>query len=263
MNPHSNHLLRFGFRFQRNGAHVARTMMLSELGMLLSYVDNDRASRDDYLRVIREENCLGKRSVRSRALSVTHLTDLYSLDPTKTLFRCLRYLWSRDPAGQPLLALLLAYARDSVLRSTAPFLLHLQRGERFVREQLEQHIDALESGRFSSATLTSVAQNTASTWTQSGHLRGRFNKVRAGAVATPGSAAFALFLGYLTGHRGDVLFRTEYAKLLDCSFERAVELAMDASQRGWIVTNRVGDVVEVLFPNLIDEREMEWLREQN
>jgi hypothetical protein len=72
--------------------------------------------------------------------------------------------------------------------------------------------------------------------------------------------SYALFLGYLNGVRGEALFHTEYAKLLDCSMERAIELAEDASRQGWIVFKRVGTVIEVLFPNLLTEEEMEWIR---
>ena len=51
--------------------------------------------------------------------------------------------------------------------------------------------------------------------------------------------------------------------MLDCSFETTIEWAEDASRRGWISLKRVGQVVEVLFPNLITAQEMELLREQN
>ncbi len=47
------------------------------------------------------------------------------------------------------------------------------------------------------------------------------------------------------------LFNSEYTRLLDCGFDRGIELAEDASRRGWITVKRVGQVVEVLFPNLI------------
>lgn len=60
-----------------------------------------------------------------------------------------------------------------------------------------------------------------------------------------------------------ILFKTDYAQLLDCSFEKAIKLAEDASRRGWIIFKRVGDIIEVLFPNLINKDEMEWIREQS
>jgi hypothetical protein len=82
-------------------------------------------------------------------------------------------------------------------------------------------------------------------------------------MATPSTVSLALLLGYVTGLRGESLLKSDYTRILDCSFERTVELAEDASRRGWISFKRVGQVVEVLFPNLITATEMEWLREQN
>jgi hypothetical protein len=67
----------------------------------------------------------------------------------------------------------------------------------------------------------------------------------------------------LSGVRGQALFQTEYIKLLDCTFDKAVELAEEASRKGWIVFKRIGDVIEVLFPNLINQEDMEKLREQS
>lgn len=256
-------LSRFGFGFERRGAHTSRTMMLDELGTLLSYVDRPVADKSDYLRAIDDENCLGKRSVKTRKLTYKYLVALYSLDRTCVLFRALLYFWNRDIEGQRLLALLCTYARDSVFRPTASFILEFPEGATITRESLEELIDAREPGRFSKATLKSTAQNINSTWTKSGHLYGRARKVRSRANPTAGSVSYALLLGYLTGVRGQSLFQTEYAKLLDCAFDKAIELSEEASRKGWIVLKRVGNVIEVLFPNLINQEEMEWLREQS
>ena len=95
------------------------------------------------------------------------------------------------------------------------------------------------------------------------YLRSIVKKVRTKAKATPGAASFALLLGYLSGVRGESLYQTEYAKLLDCSMEEAIELSVEASRKGWIVLKRLGSVIEVLFPNLLSQQEMEWVREQS
>jgi hypothetical protein len=196
-------------------------------------------------------------------LTYRHLADLYALNPNVTLFRTLTYFWKRDPQGHPLLALLCAYARDAVLRLSAPFILEMTAGTATGREEMEAFLDAVEPGRFSKATLKSTAQNLNGTWTQSGHLVGRVRKVRTQAEATPGAVAYALLLGYLAGERGESLFRSDYARLLDCPLERAVDLAEEAARRGWIVFKRVGDVIEVLFPQLLTPQEQEWMREQS
>ncbi len=259
----NNKLERLGFSYERGGVHTARTMMLVELRALLSYVDSADAARADYLEAIQTANCLGKRSGKTRTLTFRHLADLYALDSSLLVFRALRFFWQRDVDAQPLLAVLCAYSRDPILRATASFVLTFQEGATVTREEMEEFIDAQEPGRFSKATLKSTAQNINSSWTQSGHLSGRVRKVRARAVGTAGAMSFALLLGYVSGLRGESLFMSDFARMLDCSFEKTIELAEDASRRGWISLKRVGQVVEVLFPNLITAQEMEWLREQN
>jgi len=255
-------LARFGFRIERGGTHSSRTMMLDELTILLDYVNRADATKADYLNAIDEDNCLGKRSGKTRRLTYRHLAELYSLDTDHVLFRALLYFWQRDEAGRPMLAVLATYARDSIFRASAPMILKTPEGSVITRESVEELIDSLEPGRFSKATLKSTAQNINSSWTKSGHLTGRNKKIRNRPAPTAGSAAYALLLGYLSGARGQGLFSTEYAKLLDCSREQTIELAEQASRRGWITYKRVGDVIEVLFPNLINQQEQEWLREQ-
>jgi len=256
-------LERLGFSYERGGVHTARTMMLLELKSLLSFVGSIDATKAEYLDAVQTKNCLGKRSGKTRILTFRHMVDLYGLDRNLLVFRALRFFWDRDVEGQPLLALLSAYTRDPLLRSSASFILGFHEGEPVKREALEAFIDEQEPGRFSDATLKSTAQNINSSWTQGGHLAGRARKVRVRAVATPGSVSLALLLGYVSGLRGETLFKSDFTKMLDCSFDRTIELAEDASRRGWISLKRVGQVIEVLFPNLITEQEMEWLREQN
>ena len=253
---------KFGFKFERNGAHTARTIMVDELETLLTYVNNENASRSDYLQAIEENNCLNKRSGKTRILTYRHLVDLYALDPSFILYRTLIYFWKRESTGLPLLALLCAFARDSVLRAATPFVLAFKPGEIIKREALEAFIDQLEPDRFSPATLKSVAQNINSSLTKSGHLYGKAVKTRVKATATPGTMAYALLLSYLCGARGRSLFSTDYVKLLECTFDQAIELTQDAARKGWLVFKHVGDVIEVVFPNLINEQEKEWLREQ-
>ncbi len=258
-----NVLERLGFSFQRGGVHTSRTIMLAELRDLLSCVDAIDATKNEYQEAVQTANCLGKRSGKTRILTFRHLAELYALDPALLVFRSLRYFWQRDPTAQPLLAALCAYTRDPLLRLTAPIVLSAMEGATVTRESMEVFIDDQEPGRFSQATLKSTAQNINSSWTQAGHLAGRIRKVRGHAQATPGALSYALLLGYVSGLRGESLFNSEYIQILDCKFDKAIELAEDASRRGWISLKRVGQVIEVHFPNLINAQEMEWLREQN
>lgn len=253
----------FGFSTGRGGAHSSRTIMLDELSALLATVGDISANKETYLQAIDIENCLGKRSGKTRILTFKHLVELYALDAACTLFRALRYFWQRDQAGQPLSALLCAYARDPLLSMATPFILAFPLGTTVGRETVESCIEAANPERFSKATLKSTAQNINASLTKSGHLMGKARKIRTISNPTAGNMAYALLLGYLSGVRGENLFKTEYVKLLDCPVERAMELAEEASRKGWITFKRVGNVMEVLFPNLLTPQEMEWIREQN
>jgi hypothetical protein len=259
--PKYQSMTSFGFSLERGGAHSSRTMMLEELSNLFAYINRVDASKADYQQAIDQENCLKKRSGKTRILTFRHLVDLYGLDPNVPIFKVLLFFWERDPAGQSLLALLCVYCRDSIFRATAPFILDFPEGAIITRVALEKFIDELQPGRFSKATLKSTAQNINSTWTKSGHEVGRSKKIRSRAIPTVGSVAYALYLGYLNGSRGPALFKSEYIRLLDCSADKAMALAEEASRKGWIVFKRVGEVMEVLFPNLILPTELEWLRE--
>ena len=263
MTNDSSKLSKFGFKFEKGGVHLARTMMLDELRTVLSYVKSPNPTKKDFVSAIEIDNCLGKRSGKSRSLSARHLVDLYSLDPSIPIFRVLLYFWTRDVEGQPILALSCAYCRDAILRMSAPIILGLPEGTMLSRQEVEAFINKSYPDRFSEATLKSTAQNINGTWTNTGHLKGKAKKIRSRATPTPGSVAFALYLGYISGLRGQDLLISEYMKNLDCSADKAIELADIASRRGWIVFKRVGSVMEVQFPNLITSEEQGWLYEQN
>lgn len=261
MNEKQEALTRFGFTFEIGGAHIARTMMFEELTTLLLHVNLESASKNDYAAAIEEDNCLGKPSGKARQLTRRHLVTLYALDPKVLLYRSLLFFWQRDELGRSLLALLCSFARDAVLRESAPFVLDIPPGITITRDDTQVFFETKSPGRFSPATLKSVAQNINGTWTRSGHLTGRINKVRTKPQVTAGAMAYALLLAYLTGGRGMNLFSSDYVKLLDCGRDRALELAEEASRRGWIVFKGVGEVVEVQFPKLLTAEEMELARE--
>lgn len=257
-----NGLMSLGFTFDLGGAHIARTMMFDELVAVLRYVEPTSTGASAYAAAIEEDNCLGKPSGKARQLTRRHLVSLYALDPEIPLFQSLLFFWPRDETARPLLALLCAYARDAVLRASAPFILEIPIGKTITREDTEAFFGSKYPERFSPATLKSVAQNVNGTWTTSGHLQGKVKKVRSRPQVTAGAMGYALYLAYLTGERGMNLFSSEYVKLLDCGRDRAMELAEEASRRGWIVFKSVGDVIEVQFPKLPTSEGKGGIREQ-
>ena len=224
--------------------------MLNELRSLMAYCQSD-VTRDRYLSAIQEDNCLGKRTAATRKLSGQRLSELYALDPRVPLFLVMRRFWYIDSEGQSLLALLLALARDPLLRATAPPVLRMRPGEEFGRQQM---IDALErtvGSRLNESTLDKVVRNAASSWTQSGHLKGRGRKVRQTAKPTAASTTFALLLGYLIGIRGGALFETLWAQVLDAQPNELIHLATDAKRLGFLDMSRSGGVIELSFSRLL------------
>lgn len=252
----------FGFCFDEGGTHLARTMMFDDLVEVFE-VCGASATKESVIQAVDEENCLGKPSGKARRLAARHLVKLYGYDDSLVIYRAMAYLWSRDEASRPMLALLCAYARDAVLRSSAPFILSLKDGEPYERRSLEEFMDQLEPDRFSPAMLKSLAQNLGGTWTQSGHLTGRNKKTRTLIEPSPGAVVMATLMSFLTGSRGLLTFESKYVKLLDCSVATAIELAKSAAQRGWMDVKHIGDVVEVSFPRILTSEEMEKIREQN
>ncbi|MBF0098007.1 MAG: hypothetical protein HQM04_12935 [Magnetococcales bacterium] len=253
-------MTRLGLRLSlRCGVHTSRTVMLEELARLFDQIEDANADRSAYIRAIEQENCLGKRSDRSRKLTREYLVTLYGLDPNIPLFRVFRYFWQRDPEGRPLLAGICAFARDALLRQSAPFILGLQPNKPFNRSALELFLDDHNPGRFSKNTLSSVAGNLAASWAKMGLLHGSVNRYRTIPRATAGAVSFALFLGHLQGARGDALFAADPVRILDRSLDSLHALTEEASRRGWMVFNRVGKVAEVAFPSFLQPWEQEWL----
>jgi hypothetical protein len=257
---HEALLNRLGFRFGINGPHAARTMMLDDLQVLLAHT-TPGASRADYAAAIVGANVLGKATKKARELALRHLATLYGLDGANPIFRAMRHLWASDPSAQPMLALLVALARDPLLRASQPFIFGQQHGAVLVREDVEAFLSGLFPERFSAASLKSFAQNVAGTWTSAGVLVGHRRKLRAAPALTPEVVAFALFLGHLQGRSGQRLFTSEWTSVLGGSPSELLALTNSAFHRGLLVFLNAGGVKEVRFPGYLTPDE-EQLRQE-
>ena len=245
-----------GFKSGSGGAHCARTMMLADLTALLSSAPAN-AKRDDFNKLIVDENCLGKKTTSNRWLTARHLADLYGIDQGVTVFRLLRYFWSADRNAHPMLALLCANARDTLLRLSAKKVLESKPGETATSADFVTFFNHELPGRFSEAMTLSLAQNVGATWTHAGFFTGKITKTRTRPVVTPAVAAYALSLGYLCGLRGQVLLESFWARLLDTSRDQVIRLAQEAAKRGWLDFKGAGNIFEINFPQLLTPKEIQ------
>lgn len=238
-----------GFRFGDKGTQTSRTIMLAELGSTLSAVPID-SNRAKYAEAIIEGNCLGKRTTATRRLTNQRLGELYALDPSVQIFRILRRLWSIDEPGRPLLALLVALARDPLLLATAPAVVPLHPGGEFERSLMRDALRAVVGERLNDSILAKVVRNAASSWKQSGHLQGRTFKFRRLVKPTAGTVALALYLGYTVGFRGEDLLSSSWLTVLDCTPLAARNLALEAKRLGLIDLRLAADVMELKLERL-------------
>ena len=223
--------------------------MFDELSRLLGAVPGD-VSRKRYEKAAIEDNCLGKRTVATRKLSFQRLSELYGLDARLLLFRALRDLWASHESSRPLLALLLALARDPLLRATARPVADTPIGHEFGRQSMRDALFDAVGERLNDETLDKVVRNASSSWTQSGHLRGRGRKTRQRVEASPVVVTYALLLGYAVGHRARLLFETPWAAVLDSPPGELIGVAVHARRLGLLDLKQSGQVVEVSFPML-------------
>ena len=243
-----------GFREGISSVHTSRTMMLSELSLVLESV-GVKAKPDEYVSAIVEQNVLGKPTQTTRKRTAQRLVELYGLDQSRAVFRLLRHFWSADPSARPMLAYLAAAARDPLLRDTTQFVIAVPVKEPVTPAKISQHLTEKYPKRFRASTGLATAQRLASSWGQAGYLTGKVNKKRTHPVVTPVAVTFALLLGYLYGLRGKRLLDTVWIRMLDRTPAEIADLAAEASKQGWMNYKSAGSVVEVTFPGLLTPQE--------
>lgn len=244
----------------RQSAITSQSIGVAELEIVMASVPlgSDEAT---YESAIVEENVLGLKTTTSREWRFKTLRRLYGLSQESMLFRSLSDLWAGDPGAHPLLACLAAMSRDTVFRSTADFVISLGIGDEvhhadFIDPIRDQYPDAYQD-----STIATIAKKAYASWGQTGHLGEAEggNRVRTRAVCKPENVAYALMLGHLEGNRGEALFDTIWARVLDHPRSHLYDLAFAASQRGMLEFRNAGGVVEVGFRELLRPMEGELL----
>ncbi|MGI6796935.1 hypothetical protein [Gordonia sihwensis] len=228
---------------------ASHTIGIPHLIELLREVPSD-ASAEQYRQAVIEGNVLGRPTLAGRQRSFRHLRELYFLDPGRAEFTALRYFWDIDPAGQPLLAGLLAFTRDEVFRASFAAVAALPVGSGVTSADLTAAVAAQFGNEMSESTLGKTGRNTGACWTQTGHLVGRAKKVRTEVEARPVAIAYAAYLGHLAGGRGLGVLDNPWSSILGLAAGRTLEALRDAHTQGLLDLLVAGNVVDVTFRTL-------------
>jgi hypothetical protein len=217
-------------------------MMLRELESLLVSAAHDASHLQ---KAAIEENALNKATRVTRLLTFRHLSNLYGLSEFPPITKCLLRIWLADLKGHPLLALLVALARDPLLRDTAPIVIRASIGEPVKWPILADSLTEAHPNRFSEKMLRSLAQNCAASWTQSGHLRGAVAKIRNRVVPSPHVVAFATLLASMSGFGGPAILSSAWIRVLDLTAEQGLDELRRAEALGLARVRSAGDITEV------------------
>jgi hypothetical protein len=232
---------------------ASHTIGIPHLVELLRAVPRD-AAHDRYRESVVDDNLLGRPTHAGRQRSFRHLRELYFLDPARPEFAALRRLWDVDADAQPLIAGILAFTRDGILRASFPVIQQTPPGDIVTSDDLTKAVTSVYGVDLSESTLGKTGRNTGACWTQTGHLAGRTKKVRQSIKAMPAAVAYAAYLGYLAGNRGVGVLDTPWAALLDFPVGAALDALRRAHTQGLIDLLVAGTVVDVSFP-MIDGRQ--------
>ena len=243
----------FGLRIEPTGTHLSSTLKLEELRVLLASRPVP-ATGDAYRTAIIEQNLLGKPTASARRITFERLRELYGLEPNMLVFRALKDLWDADGSAQPMIALLCSTARDPILRAMTPFVLRLPMGVTVTPHEFAEEAEHQFPGKFVATSRERLGRNVSSSWEKARLLSGQHTKKRGRPRARPTSLAYALLLGDLCGKRGQALFTTLWANMLDAPIHELKALAVIASRQGWIEYRAAGDVVEVSFRHLMRDQ---------
>jgi hypothetical protein len=218
-------------------------MMLAEVRHVLETEAQPDPERLKSL--VLDDNVLQRRTGSGRLLSLRHLRELYGLGAPAPLLRAMTGLWRRAGEGQPVLALLAALAREALLRDSAEIVLAAPPGSRVGAADLARLFEERYPSHYTSKMFGKLSRNCASSWTQSGHLKGRVRKERARPAVSPVAAACATLLGSLAGFGGPALLASSWIAVLDRTRAEVLALLRKAEGDGLLRIRAGGDVVEI------------------
>lgn len=236
----------------QNTIHTSRTIMFSELEKIMDY----SIGSDNY-QLSFNNNIIGKRSADGIKKTTNYLIKLYGFDNQSNQFKAFKFFWKiTENEEKPLISLLYAISNDYLLEESIPVVAKTKLGDKVLIGIIEQNIESHYPNRYSANTLRSMAQNIASSWKQASFISGKVKNIRTQPEIGFRIVAFAFFLAFLDGDRGDFILTSKWVKALFLSETKVRELAVEASKRDLLQYQYGGNVTSISFPNLINKLEI-------
>lgn len=232
----------WGLHEDGGSVHLSRTLMFEDLSSVMNALTRNPAA--DVRRLIVDENLLGKPTGSTRRISYLKLERLYGLSARPPLFRLFQNLWV--PSGsRPLLASLVAQARDPVFRDSWALIRRLPAGQALGASEVEAFLAASYGDRLAPATRRSASRSLRSSWTQCGYLVGHAEKVRVRPSPDAEVLTLALWLAGVLGAQDQRLFDSPWLERLELDAAGLEKLLRRASQKGYVSYRNAGGVVEL------------------
>ena len=236
--------------------HTSRTIMFSELASVMDHAIQD----DNYLDSL-SQNVINKKTNSGIKKTTGYLTALYGFDSTYPPFRALKYFWGfSDEQDKPILAFLYAIGHDYLLAESIYSFVQIRVGEKGIGEIVKASIEDHHPNHYSPITVSSIARNIVSSWKQAGYIAGKTKIVRSQPVISFQVVAFALFMAYLNGSRGDFLMTSQWIKALSMSDSGIRELTVEAAKRDLLQYQFAGSVTAISFNNLITKLHIDGIQ---
>lgn len=221
--------------------------MCVELSRIMSYISEHNSVKSAF-----DDNVAGKLSKSNVSKTNGYLRQLYGFNDNDPFFRSFLWFWKKMPDDDhPLLTILFAIQTDYLLSESIDILTNTDTGQKVEVKKFEENVIKCHPGRFSPATLRSVAQNIASSWKQAGFIQGKTKIIRIQPVINMQIVVFALLMAYLEGLRGEFLLNSKYIRILGLNESDLLELIAEASKRDLLEYQHSGYTTTISFNNLL------------
>lgn len=201
-----------------------------------------------------ESNVFGKKSSDGVKQTSNFLTKIYSFDTQLPKFKAFKYFWKICSANEkPQLIFIYAFTEDHLLFESLDVVRNHNPGEKVAVEVFKENLEKYYPNKYSKVTSHSIGKNLASSWKQGGFIEGKSKNIRVQPDISFTVSAFAFFLAFLQGERGEFILNNPIVKSLCLSESRLRELAIEAAKQDLLQYQFGGNVTTFSFTELLSK----------